>query len=246
MFTVAIIDDNKPLVDRIASTIPWQDIGCEVVLVAYDGLTGKKGIVQHKPHLIIIDVRMPNMNGLETIELTQSFIHHSKVIFISAYDEFEYAYNAIKLKAFDYLIKPFSQTELLKIVSKAVDELKRNQQTVSYENSAVQSNVADRVIAYMEKHISDKFTLKDLARLFGLSPNYLGILIKQTSGKSFVELSTELRIKKAKALLLSGEFKVGEIGEMVGYKNYLSFYRVFCKIEGVPPTEYIRQCVQKG
>jgi len=248
MITVAIIDDNKPLADRIANTIPWKDMGCTVVLVAYDGLVGKKGIVQYQPDLIVVDVRMPNMSGLETIELTRSFIPDSKVIFISAYDEFEYAYKAIKLKAFDYLIKPFTQADLLKTVEKAVAELKGYASSAEPKQaeSSEHSGVVSRVLEYMDKHIGEKFTLDDLAGLFSLSPNHLGRLIKQETGKRFIELATELRIEKAKVLLTESDFKVGEIGEMVGYKNYLTFYKVFCRIEGIPPTEYTRQRSRKN
>lgn len=249
MLTVAIIDDNKPLADRIANTIPWHEMGCTVVLLAYDGLVGKKGIAQHLPDLIIIDVRMPNMNGLETIELTRSLVPHSKVIFISAYDEFEYAYKAIKLKAFDYLIKPFSQTELLGAVEKAVKELKASQKQPAKEteedDGPEHSGVVSRVLSYLDRHISEKLTLDDLAGLFGLSPNHLGRLIRQETGKRFIELVAELRIEKAKVLLTGSEFKVGEIGEMVGYKNYLTFYKAFCRMEGVPPTEYARQSARR-
>lgn len=240
MITVAIIDDNKPTADRIAYTIPWESLGCEVVAVEYDGLQGKRAIAQHLPNLIIIDIRMPYLSGLETIEFTRPLIPDSKVVFISAYDEFEYAFRAIKLKAYDYLIKPFSQNDLMKVITKVVNELNLVNVTTICSTSH-QSTIVQRVIEYSDNHISENITLKNMSRLFGISSGHLSQLIRQETGKRFGELATQLRVEKAKTLLINSEYNVGEIGTMVGYKNYLMFYKAFRKQEDISPTEYARK-----
>lgn len=248
MISVVVIDDNKPLADRIACTIAWKELGCEVVAVEYNGFQGKKAILQYLPELIISDIRMPGLDGLEMVELVREHIPASKVIFISAYEEFQLAYRAIKLNAFDYLTKPFTQAELVRTVQRAVSALKEAAapDAPRTEETGEKKTVAARALEYLEKHIGDRLTVADLAERFGLSPNHLSRLILQETGSHFGELATKMRIEKAKALLRSGDFKVAEIGEMVGYQTYLSFYKAFIRSEGIAPTEYGKTPDSKG
>lgn len=241
MVSVVIVDDNKPIADRIANTIPWKSMDCEVVAVEYDGLQGKRAISKYLPQLIIIDVRMPNLSGLETIELTRSLIPDSKVIFISAYDEFKYAYRAIKLKAYDYLIKPFSQADLLRVIQKAMTELDQSRSEAAVVPPVESKSIVQKAIEYYCCHMSEIVTMDELAKLFGVSSAHFGRLVQQETGKRFMELATQMRMDKAKTLLQNGEYRVNEIGTMVGYQTYLTFYKVFSKAVGVSPTEYAKK-----
>ena len=241
MISVVIIDDNKPLADRIAKTVPWKDFGCEVVATEYNGQQGKKAILAYSPELIISDIRMPGLSGLEMVELIRDHLPFSKVIFMSAYDDFNYAYKAIKLDAHDYLIKPFMQSELIESIKKAVDELNKNSVPEAPAVMPETKTVAAKAIEYMEKHIGDRISIADLAALFDLSAGHLGRLIQQETGEHFIDLYTTMRINKAKELLRCSDFRVAEIGSMVGYGNYLSFYKAFTRVEGIPPTDYAKQ-----
>ncbi len=250
MISVVIIDDNKPMTDRIFKTIPWEKLGCEVVALAYNGMEGKKAITQYLPDLIITDIKMPRLDGLEVIDLTRALIPSSRVIFITAYDEFDYAYRAIKLQAFDYLIKPFSQASLLKTIQKAVSEISQNRlaeklAAASADGAAVEpaeaGDVIDRALEYIQLHLADGLTLEAIANHFDLNTTYLGRLIKQKTGRRYTECLTRMRMEKARKLLENKEYRVAEIAEMVGYKGYLSFYKVFSKEEGISPTDYYRK-----
>ena len=234
---IVVIDDNKPTADRIANSIPWNKMGCEVVGVAYDGLSGKKIITQYLPDIVIIDIQMPYLSGLEIIEFTRPLIPHSKVIFISAYDEFEYAFKAIKLRAYDYLIKPFSQNDLVQVITKVVHELEGTQKAEVRHSDPI----VERIAAYLDAHISENITLGHLSRIFGLSTGHLSQLIRQETGMRLSELAAQMRIEKAKMLLVNSEYNVGEISAMVGYKNYVMFYKAFKKEEGISPTEYVKE-----
>lgn len=247
MISVAIFDDNKPITDRIANTVPWEKMGCQVVAVEYDGYNAKKAIAKCLPQLIISDIKMPNLSGLEVIELSRSLIPDSQIIFISAYDQFEYAYGAIKLNALDYLRKPFTQAELFRTIERAVKAIEGHHEKEKElsnhhcQNQPVVKGVAERTAAYVEAHLNEHLTLEKLADVMGLNATHLGRIIKQESGLRFTQMLTKMRMDKAKKLLESSDYRVGEIGEFVGYKNYLTFYKVFCKVEGIPPTEYSRK-----
>lgn len=113
MFTLVVVDDNLAIIDLVAHGIDWSELGCSVVGVATDGTQGSALIVANQPDIIITDIHMPGFDGLKMIETTKVFSPHSKVIFISAYDDFRYAQEAISLRACAYLLKPFSKKELL-------------------------------------------------------------------------------------------------------------------------------------
>ncbi|MCQ6558752.1 AraC family transcriptional regulator [Paenibacillus mendelii] len=95
-----------------------------------------------------------------------------------------------------------------------------------------------RVIQYMYKHYSDPIDIKDLAELVHLSPNYLRVQFKRATGKTILEFLNQLRIEKAKALLLERKYTVTEIGEMVGIKDIHYFSKLFKRMEGLSPKFY--------
>ncbi len=241
MISVVIIDDNKPLADRIAKTVPWEELGCEIVATEYNGQEGKKAILAYSPELIISDIRMPALGGLEMIELIRDHLPSSKIIFMSAYDDFSYAYKAIKLNAHDYLIKPFMQSELIASIRKAVDALNERNSSAESNITPEPKTVAKKAIEYLEKHIGNKVSVADLAALFDLSAGHMSRLIQQETGENFIDLHTRMKIDKAKELLRFSGFRVAEISSMVGYGNYLSFYKAFTRLEGIPPTDYAKQ-----
>jgi len=241
LINLVICDDNKATADMIAQNINWESIGCRVSAVNYDGEQGLTSIIKYKPDLIITDINMPGLDGLEMIKLSQEKNPSVKFIFITAHDNFEYAHEAIKLHAFDYLLKPFAQTELFYAVSRVVEEIveSRKQETVIsiYKNENTPFHVK-RIIKYLENHLSENISLETLSKEFKISSSHIGKSIKQFTGKSYSQLMIDLRLKKAKFLLSNPQYNINEISEMVGYKNYISFYKMFLREYKIPPTDY--------
>ena len=128
MYSVVIVEDNRATADMLATTVDWQSMGCQVAGVAYNGQRGRLLILQTKPDIIIADIRMSGMDGLTMIESIQSLSPASKVIYISAYNDFEYVKKALELRAFDYLLKPFDNDKLLRIVQRIIEEKEQPQE----------------------------------------------------------------------------------------------------------------------
>lgn len=240
MISVVIIDDNKPIADRISATIPWASFGCEVVSIQYDGAAGRKAITEHRPDILIIDIMMPSLSGLEVVKLTKQIIPDAKVIFISAYDNFEYVRGALKLRAFEYLIKPFVQYDILKVVRNAANEIHAANAALKTKSGkrVAAKPLVERALNYIELHACENITLYELANSFGISGTHLSRLIRAKTGKRFVELFAAHRVNIAKSMLANTDIRIEEIAEQVGYKNYLTFYNVFCRMTGMAPREY--------
>ena len=124
MIKVMIVDDNKLIRQSIIMTINWNSIGCDVVCEAANGSEAISLTKEYLPDLIITDIRMPEINGLEFTEKVKEYLPWVKVIIITGYDEFKYAQRAIKLGAFDLILKPINNEELYAVIIKAVNELK--------------------------------------------------------------------------------------------------------------------------
>jgi|GEM_PF-996872 len=122
MMKMIIVDDEPIIIQGLRETISWSTYDIEIVDVASNGREALQKVQQHEDvQIVLTDVKMPIVNGLELAEQLQNQLHAPKVIMLSGYDEFDYAKTAIRLGVKDYLLKPVDVEELLQ----AVDKVKR-------------------------------------------------------------------------------------------------------------------------
>lgn len=101
-----------------------------------------------------------------------------------------------------------------------------------------QRRLVDKAMNYIKEHYAEDLKAAEIAKLINISPNYFSLLIKQATGKHFNELLNEIRINHAKSLLKETNYKIFQIGEMVGYKNYKYFVQIFKKLTSVSPSKF--------
>mgnify|MGYP000755955629 FL=1 len=130
MYKIMIIDDNHISVDGICHNIDWSDLNAEVACKAYDGQQALDYLQNNMVDLIISDIEMPQLDGLSLAQNALKINSSIKIILISAFDKFEYAKQAIRLGAFDYIEKPLDYSYLKKIIRNALSML--NKEPVSY------------------------------------------------------------------------------------------------------------------
>lgn len=124
-YTTLIVEDNQIARESLRQTIPWGELGLKLVAVADNGRQGCEKIRQFHPDIVLSDIHMPEMDGLAMLEAMQQELTDARMIFITAYDKIEYASRAIKLSAFDFILKPLDNEELCKSLARAVDSLRR-------------------------------------------------------------------------------------------------------------------------
>lgn len=122
-YRIMIIDDNKPLADAICNGIDWQSRGAEVAHVLYDALSVYEILKTESIDLIISDIRMPGLSGLEMARHILAEKYNTKIILISAYEDFQYVQEAIRIGAVDYIEKPVNFNYLEQIVGKALVQI---------------------------------------------------------------------------------------------------------------------------
>jgi len=116
--SIVIIDDIKSVVEGL-SMLDWEKLGVTLAGTAYNGEEGLALIRERKPDIIITDIRMPRMDGLTMLREVLQLKHDCKIILISSYTDFDNARQAVKLGAFDFVVKPFTEEDVTAVVSKA-------------------------------------------------------------------------------------------------------------------------------
>lgn len=126
-----VVVEDKPLIRRaIVETIDWQAIGCELHASAGDGLEGKRMIEASRPDIIITDIRMPGMDGLQLAAYAKDILESCKVIVITGYQDFAYAKECVRIGVFEYILKPINNDEIYNTVTKAAAELRKERETL--------------------------------------------------------------------------------------------------------------------
>lgn len=114
-------------------------------------------------------------------------------------------------------------------------------ETLKSKKVTYKEHVITNVRKYIQSHIEERLTLNDVAGIFGLSPNYLSVLFKKTCDVGFSEYITQMKITKAKTMLLEQDMKIYEVANELGFESAFYFSKVFKKVEGISPREYIQQ-----
>ena len=119
-YNVLLVDDNAVSMEALRTTISWEKQNLKVVGCADNGRLGSEMIKRLHPDIIVTDIYMPELDGLSMIEECQEDVKDARIIFITGFDKFQYASRAIKLSAFDFILKPVDNKELEGSLRRAV------------------------------------------------------------------------------------------------------------------------------
>jgi len=252
MYTIIIVDDEEYARNGLKNTVNWNKYSFKVVGVAENGKVAFDLISKFKPNVVLTDIMMPKMNGIELLKQTNARFPQIKFIMISAYDEFKFAQEAMKYGARGYLLKPLDEQELSELLNKVVQEIQNGQNITSAicNNPDIEdTSKTEEIIALAQKYVNEnydkKIALKDIAEYLYISPAYFSVIFKKLTGQNFVDYVNEVKIEKAKELLENSMYKVKEIAYRIGFEDYTYFCKVFKKIEGITPLEYRSNIIRR-
>lgn len=206
-----------------------------IIETAADGSEAVAKAQQVKPELIFMDIDMPRKNGLEAAAVVKSQLPRTHIVFLTAYDRFDYAVGALRADGEEYLLKPASEADLRDTLRKFFVALPDAVQNASpFENE---------LRVWVQRHYTEDVALEDAAESMGMSPFYFSRQIKTATGRTFLDFLTDYRIEKAKHRLKYTEMSVNEVGRSVGYPDSNYFTKVFKRTAGCTPTAY--RCMKK-
>ncbi|ETT56212.1 response regulator [Paenibacillus sp. FSL P4-0338] len=263
---VLIVDDEYYFRQLLIRLVDWEAAGFEVAAEADDGSAALQIIGEQHIDLIITDIEMPNMNGLEFIGEVRKLNSAAKLIFITSYDNFSYAQQAISLGADHYLLKPVDEDAVEQALRTIRTQLTEKWEAERYINrlrikagdvqapqagdtraqkrQSSSTALIGKTIAYVTAHYAeDTLSLQSTASALFVNPSYLSHAFKKETGESFVEYVTNVRLGEAMKLLSQGTSeeeapapKIATIARQVGYKDPFYFSKCFKKRYGMTPN----------
>lgn len=243
MYRLIIIDDDAGTSNNLGNYFPWEEHGFCVMEKFYDGYTACQYLQQTQVDLIISDIKMPVMDGIELAKWLHEQNRNEKIIFISGYKDFDYAQQAMEYGVSYYLLKPVTYREIkmkLENIKKQIDRTRINEPEAVYDGN--ESSLKQKQIKLIKDYVKANYrdvSLDNLSAYMQKNPTYISRFFKENTNENLSSYITDVRMKKAVQLLQEDLFStVYEIGDKVGYNNPVSFSKAFQKKYQVTPSEY--------
>ena len=246
MLKVLIVEDEEMIRKGIVLTVDWAALDCVVVGEASNGLEGLEAAKRLEPSLIITDLKMPQMDGIEMLQNLREQGCKAYVIILTAYDNFTYAQSALRLGAVDYLLKPFHDGDLENAILRLQNRRESGSDTpeiIDTPRKGDKSKYVLEAMAYISKHYNEPdISVGTVAQSLNISEGYLSHTFKKETDYTLLNYLTRYRIHKAMELLKDCRVKVYEVAEQVGYRDIAYFSATFKKYTGMSPSEYQITC----
>ena len=258
MLKVLIVEDEAIIRKGLIHPFDWLSMECTVAGEAGNGKEGLQRILELRPDLVITDIKMPYLNGIEMVEQALKIYPFHSII-LTSYSEFDYAKRAISLKISEYLLKPVDEAKLREIIEHVKREIRQDQ---VYSEIIKKTKDADDIrlieldvyltaekklnffvgetIKRIKNDYRQKLSIESIADELGVSPSYLSRKLKKATSQTFLDILNKYRIQKAAELLATGKDRIYEIANMTGFKEYKHFCNVFKKYTGSSPSDFMK------
>lgn len=247
MYNLLVADDEYEIRTGLCTYFPWNEVGFEVVGQAENGMQALEFLQRNEVHVLLCDIRMPVMTGIDLARELHRRKSRTRVIFLSGYREFEYAQTALSLGVKSYIVKSTKTNELMNVFRSLRDELDMEYGKIQPPDRMAAADAAedggyyDRIISiikqYVEEHYMDA-ELENAAALVHMNQNYVSRLFKQKTGQNFSDYVLACKMKKAVELLKDPRNRTYEVSEMLGYSNVKNFTRAFRNYYGRSPRAF--------
>jgi two-component system, response regulator YesN len=244
-YALAVVDDHRFIRESIIKSIDWEGLGVEISGEASNGVEAEALVLRKRPDIVVTDIRMPGIEGLDLVERLHQLGFHGKVIVITGFQEFEYAQRALKLDVVDLVLKPIKNEELVAAVRKAIAEIEREAPIADSRRppepgAATESYglMVDSILAYIDRHYAEDLTLNRIAEEFKLNASYVSRIVAKGTGSGFVQQVNRRRIAVAERLLEDPSTRIKEIVSACGFSDYSYFLKIFRSIAGCTPQQY--------
>ena len=254
---ILLIDDEIVALNALKKRVDWVKYGFTEVYTAQGAEEARELLSKDTVDLVLCDIEMPGEDGLGLVQFIRSSRPDTECIMVTCHAEFDYIKRAMKFGVKDYILKPIDYEELdtllvqfsenhrrqqdrqklSKIVEKA-QELKGRENEPEGDSNEERLKIVRR---YIEDHIQEKISVKDLADLVHINEQHLMRIFKRETGQSVLEYITERRILIASSLLKDTEYSINFIADCVGCENYSYFTKLFKRFTGFTPREYRMQ-----
>lgn len=229
-----------------------------IVIEASNGIEGLKKATANLPDIIVADVMMPEMDGIEmckSLKANQE-TSHIPVLILSAKTSQEQQNEGLEAGAWDYITKPFNTQSILKKIDNIIESRKSFRKTIFNPGLGIEikkhytpfdQKLISKAISVIENNIgNESFSAEDFSKEVGFSRMQLHRKLKSLVGYSATEFINTIKINYATKMFDNGCDRINEAMESVGISSYSHFNKLFTRIVGMHPSEYIKSCKQKA
>ena len=255
MLRVLIAEDEEMIRKGLVYTTDWLSMDCVVVAEAADGQDGYEKILEHRPDVVITDICMPFMDGIEMIKKASEQVRF-KSILLTSYADFEYARRAIEARVCEYLLKPVEEA-LAGIMERLGEEIVSSRQVEHVMEQAEieggnlnleyymqldlsENQYVSRAIKAIREDFARKLSIESISDDLGVSASYLSRKFKEVTGQTFLDFLNKYRVQQAIVMLGTRQYRISEISEATGFTDYKHFCSVFKKYTSKSPTKFIK------
>lgn len=258
MLKVLIVEDEQIIRKGLELAIDWLKLGSVVVGTAENAREGILLIEEKSPDVVLTDICMPGMSGLEMIEEARKKREFYSIV-LTGYSEFSYAKQALRSGVTDYLLKPVDEDELKEALDKIRKQIQKNKEYKNIEE-VTKNNIytevkewklfemaeesvdfyVKKVYEIIKERYKEKLSIRIVADELGVSSSFLSRRIKNSLSSTFGDVLNQYRVKQAIHLLKKGDMRVYEISDELGFSEYKYFCSVFKKYTGATPTEFVK------
>lgn len=250
-----MIDDEIVALNALKKRVDWVKYGFTEICTAQDVAAAKEILEKETIDLILCDIEMPGEDGLSLISFVKENYPATDSIMVTCHADFNYIKRAMKYGVRDYVLKPIDYEELEGLLIQFAEERERKQtqeeigrivtKTQEIKGQERESDSVEERLSvvknYIESHMQEKISVRDLAELVHINEQYLMRIFKRETGQSILEYITERRIIIASNLLKDTNYSINFIADCVGCENYSYFTKIFKKYTGFTPREYRMQ-----
>ena len=256
-YRVLIVEDEPLMRDYLIGNLTRLHPSFSVADAAHDGVAALALFEQNRYDLVITDLRMPGMDGLQLIERIRTLGKTLPIIILTGYDEFEYARTALHFGVAEYLLKPLNDDALRETLERMERIIRQHRSAMQLPEDLTPKNIAnfvatcfsesdrehkmlaERAASYITTHFTEPITQTDVAEALGVTPAYLSSVFHEEKGESYTKFLTRLRMMQAALLLKSKpNLTIQAVAVQTGYASDKHFIGVFKKYFGTTPNEY--------
>jgi len=266
MYKLMIVEDEPLIRSGLKQYFDWKELGVHTIIEAENGKDGMDTALIERPHLVITDIRMPVMDGLEMIGQLRSKLPDTLFIILTGHNEFAYAQKAIHYGGvYDYLLKPLQYEKSFSVIVNCLEKIRLKQLTpksierllvpgtkqvdgivIEQVHDINKANLEglqlfEKIESYIKQNLDQELTLNMVAEHFFYHPSYLSRLFKTKLNKNYMTFVSEIRINYALQCLMQSQHSIADVASLCGYKSYKHFVKVFKSVTQMTPTEYRKQ-----
>ena len=232
------------------------------LITLYEAKNGREAMelfAREAPQVAVLDIEMPGATCLDVARKIRETDKNCAILFLTGFDKFAYARQAISVRAMDYLLKPYNEQELVFAVEEAIRQVtaqapvRRMPEPVPAEPVRREEDedvrtaiIRAEISSFIDAHYREDISMQDAAAALRYSDAYFCKLFKQCFKVNFSAYLNEYRVNKARQLMLDPRLNMKDIGAAVGYSDANYFTRVFKRLTGQTPSEYRMAAAEKA